>query len=595
MNRSSRILSGPDLEFLLFEWLDTDDLLRHPRYSAHSRETIRSLMSLAEQVATDQFMPANQVGDRDEPSIEKGSAVVNPAIAGAIKAFTDAGFLGAAMDDAVGGFQLPHVIERACFLWFQAANVSASSYAMLTMANANLISQFGSATHVNDFVSPMIEGRFFGTMCLSEPQAGSSLADIATRAVDHGDHFRIFGSKMWISAGDHNLGENIIHLVLARVDGAPSGVKGLSLFIVPKLLENVGSDIECRNDITLVGLNHKMGNRGTTNTVLNFGEGVHEVWGRPGAVGYLVGEAGRGLEYMFQMMNEARIAVGSSAAALGYTGYLHALAYAKTRVQGRVPGRRPAEGGPVPIIEHADVRRMLLASKSYVEGGVALVLYAAHLMDQSKTGNEEVADRARDLLDVLTPIVKSWPSQWCLAANDIAIQIHGGYGYTRDYPVEQFYRDNRLNSIHEGTHGIQGLDLLGRRIRMNDGKGLNALVAEIRESLESSPVELAADAATLKQLLDQLVEVTEDLWKDGDSARALANSSVYLEAAGHLIVAWIWFSQCCSALGRDGALYEGKRLAFRYFFDYELPKVPMWLDGLVARGSLLVDLDVNAL
>ena len=287
------------------------------------------------------------------------------------------------------------------------------------------------------------------------------MADVTTRAERQPDgSYRLFGNKMWISGGEHDLSENIVHLVLARVAGAAEGVKGLSLFIVPKVLPD-----GTRNDVTLAGLNHKMGFRGTTNTMLNFGE-------TSGAVGDLIGEEGRGLSYMFHMMNEARIGVGVGAMALGYTGYLKSVKYAKERIQGRLPGR---SGAPVAIAEHADVKRMLLAQKSYVEGALALSLYCSLLVDEEKTADtQERREAAHLLLDVLTPIAKSWPSQWCLAANDLAIQVHGGYGYTREYDVEQHYRDNRLNPIHEGTHGIQGQDLLGRKVIMNQGAGLRA-------------------------------------------------------------------------------------------------------------------------
>ncbi len=354
--------------------------------------------------------------------------------------------------------------------WFQAANVGTSGYPFLTMANANLLLAHGSPEQIETWVGPMLEGRYFGTMCLSEPGAGSSLADVTTRAEPQPDGtYRLFGNKMWISAGEHELSENIVHLVLARVAGAPDGVKGLSLFIVPKVLPD-----GTRNDVTLAGLNHKMGFRGTTNTLLNFGE-------KGGAVGDLVGEEGRGLAAMFHMMNEARIGVGLGAMALGYTGYLKSLQYAKERLQGRAPG---AAGTPVPIAEHADVKRMLLAQKSYVEGALALLLYCSRLVDEEKTAETaDERDAAHLLLDVLTPIAKSWPSQWCLAANDLAIQVHGGYGYTRDYDVEQHYRDNRLNPIHEGTHGIQGQDLLGRKVVMQGGAGLLALVGAIDETI----------------------------------------------------------------------------------------------------------------
>jgi alkylation response protein AidB-like acyl-CoA dehydrogenase len=297
------------------------------------------------------------------------------------------------------------------------------------------------------------------------------LADVTTRAERQEDgSYRLFGNKMWISGGDHELTVNIVHLVLAKIPGGPPGVKGLSLFIVPKFLVDESGATSIRNDVVLAGLNHKMGYRGTANTLLNFGEGLHQPNGRPGAVGELVGKPHQGLTYMFHMMNEARIGVGAGAAALGYTGYLKSLEYARTRPQGRPVGHKDPESPPVPIREHADIKLMLLAQKAYVEGAMALVLYCGRLVDEEKTAKTKPeAARLHLLLEVLTPIAKSWPSQWCLEANSLAIQIHGGYGYTRDYDVEQHYRDNRLNMIHEGTQGIQALDLLGRKVVMDGG------------------------------------------------------------------------------------------------------------------------------
>jgi butyryl-CoA dehydrogenase len=296
-----------------------------------------------------------------------------------------------------------------------------------------------------------------------------------------------------------------------------------------------------------------MGYRGTVNTVLNLGE-------RGGAVGHLVGEPHRGLTYMFHMMNEARVGVGAGAAALGTTGYLHALDHARTRVQG---GR--------PIVEHADVARMLLAQKSYAEGAVALVLYCARLLDEERTGADPA--RAHLLLDVLTPIAKSWPSQWCVVANDLAIQVHGGYGYTRDHPVEQFYRDNRLNPIHEGTHGIQGLDLLGRKVVMDGGAGLRLLRETIGADVDAARAAgLTAEADAVDAAATRVEEVTAALWAAPDRAVTLANSSIYLEAVGHVVVAWIWLAQLVALGERSDAFAAAKRSAAAYFLRYELPR-----------------------
>jgi alkylation response protein AidB-like acyl-CoA dehydrogenase len=454
-------------------------------------------------------------------------------------------------------------------------------------------------------VKPELEGRFFGTMCLSEPQAGSSLSDITTRADYEGESafgpcYRVSGNKMWISGGDHELAENIVHLVLAKIPGPDGklipGVRGISLLLVPKFLVNEDGSLGERNDVQLAGINHKMGYRGTVNCLLNFGEGnPHRPQGKAGAIGYLVGQPHQGLACMFHMMNEARIGVGLGAVALGYTGYLHSLAYARQRPQGRLAGaagRDPASP-QAPIIGHADVKRMLLAQKAYVEGGLALNLYCARLVDQAALAADDAARlRLNLLLDILTPIAKSWPAQWCLAANDLAIQVHGGYGYTRDYKVEQFYRDNRLNPIHEGTHGIQGLDLLGRKVVMEDGAAFKLYAGRVAHTVGKAHAHetLAGFAEALESRFGKLAQVTRTLWSASDPQLTLANSSLYLEAFGHITLAWIWLEQALAADGRQGDFYEGKRSAAGYFFRWELPKVDSQLDLLASLDRTTLDM-----
>ncbi|SDP44916.1 butyryl-CoA dehydrogenase [Nakamurella panacisegetis] len=590
----SLILSRRDLEFLLYEWLDVAALTRHERFAPHSRETFDAVLDLSESIATEEFAPLNRAADQHEPEIgPDGAVVLLPEIEKALGAYEAAGLRAATFDHRFGGQQLPITVHQAASCYFQAASCGLFAYAFLSIGNANLIVAHGSPEQIARYAQPVIDGRFYGTMCLSEPHAGSSLSDITTRAVRQEDGtYRLFGTKMWISAGDHELGENIVHLVLARVEGAPAGVKGISLFIVPKYLLEADGDPGERNDVALVGLNHKMGFRGTTNALLNFGEGLARPGDRPGAIGHLVGQENNGLRYMFHMMNEARISVGAGAVALGYTGYLHSLEYARTRTQGRPVNDKDPSSAPVPIIDHPDVRRMLLAQKSYAEGGLALVLYCAHVVDTEQvTTDAREKQRLHTLLEVLTPIAKSWPSQWCVAANDLAIQVHGGAGYTRDYPVEQFYRDNRLNSIHEGTHGIQALDLLGRKVTMDHGAGLAVLVDTMRATITRASPALRGQADTLAAAVDRLVAVTADLWRDRDSAAALANATVYLEAAGHVVLAWIWLEQLLVADGRSGAFYDGKRAAGQYFYRFELPTVNWRFDLLAGRDRTTLDLD----
>lgn len=582
---TSLILNRRDIDFMLYEWLDAERLCDMPRYMDHSKETFDASLNLCEQMATLHFATHNKKNDANEPWFDGEHVHMIPEVKQALDVFSQAGLIAAGQDYEISGMQLPTLVEKACFAWFLAANVGTAAYPFLTIANANLLIAYGSNQQIDTWVLPMMQGRFFGTMCLSEPQAGSSLADIKTRAEPQADgSYRLFGNKMWISGGEHSLSENIVHLVLAKIPGAPAGVKGISLFIVPRHLLDEHGNSAVHNDVVLAGLNHKMGYRGTTNTLLNFGEGKFKPAGQAGAVGWLVGEPHKGLSYMFHMMNEARIGVGLGAAALGYTGYLHSLEYARQRKQGRLPASKDPASDPVALIEHADVKRMLLAQKAYVEGGLALNLYCARLIDEERNALDEERDHLTNLLDILTPVAKSWPSQWCLEANNLAIQVHGGYGYTRDYNVEQFYRDNRLNPIHEGTHGIQALDLLARKVVMNDGANLDLLMRTILQTsnIAATDANLSEYASMLDAALYKLVDVTRQLHNSAHPQLTLANATVYLEAAGHIVVAWIWLEQMIVASGKDEDFYLGKMQAGRYFFFWELPKTGPWLDLLAS-------------
>ncbi|MUM31082.1 acyl-CoA dehydrogenase, partial [Mycolicibacterium sp. CBMA 361] len=543
------------------------------------------VLDLSEQLAERYFAPHNKKSDANEPTFNGQTVTLVPEVKEAWDAFVAADLIGMSMEDSVGGAQLPAVVAQAAFAWIAAANVSTSGYLMLTIANANLLTKFGTPEQIDTFVKPMMAGRFSGTMALSETQAGSSLADVATRAEPRDDGtYRLFGSKMWISGAEHEMTDNIVNLVLAKLPGGPPGTKGISLFVVPKYLVNADGSIGERNDVAIAGLNHKMGQRGVTNTVLNFGDTQFNPGGENGAVGYLVGEPHRGIVYMFQMMNEARLAVGMGAVSLGYTGYLKSVQYARERPQGRPLDVKDPSTPQVPIVEHPDVRRMLLAQKAYVEGGLALGLYCSRLVDvQHSAASDAEADEAGLLLDILTPIAKSWPSQWCLEANNLAIQVHGGYGYTREYDVEQHYRDNRLNPIHEGTNGIQSLDLLGRKVTQRGGASLAVLGQAIGKTVAAAG-ELGGEAAELATALDaswqRLVAVTAGMFGSGDIPAVMANSHVYLEAFGHVVVAWLWLEQFVASAGKAGDFYDGKRQAARDFFRFELPKTAPQLDLL---------------
>ena len=598
----------PTVDFLLNDWLQVNRLTSRPRFADHSADTFSQVLDTCERIARDKFAPFNRLVDTEEPRVEDGRVVLPAATKAAWLAYAESGMLSAAQAYDIGGMQLPFTVESAANAFFAKASVSINA-SLLSVGNANLLMAHGTPLQQQVFAHNEFSGRFSGTMCLSEPQAGSSLSDVATKATPDGDgsesdplgpRFRLRGNKMWISAGEHELTENIIHLVLAKIPGPDGqtvpGVKGISLFIVPKhLVDNQGRLTGERNDVVLAGLNHKLGWRGTTNTLLNFGEGRFKPGGRAGAIGYLVGKPGEGLRCMFHMMNEARIGVGMAATMLGMAGYEASLDYARQRPQGRPvgpEGKNPAQP-QVAIIEHADVKRMLLAQKAYSEGALALELYCARLVDEQHTGEPEAVGRAALLLEVLTPIAKSWPSEWCLEANSLAIQIHGGYGYTRDFPVEQYWRDNRLNMIHEGTHGIQAMDLLGRKVVMDGGAGLKLLATTINDTITragqmvANPA-LAEHAAALAAALQRLGAATKAAWSTGNPEDALANATPYLQAFGHVVLAWVWLDVALAAAARpqpDGFV-QGKLQACHYFFAYELSKIDAWLAVVASRSPL---------
>jgi alkylation response protein AidB-like acyl-CoA dehydrogenase len=613
----------PTLDFLLHDWLKVETLTQRPRFADHSRDTFDAVLDTCERIAREKYAPFNRLVDTQEPHFDGEKVILPQATHDANKAYAESGMLSAAQDYEVGGMQLPYTLEASANAFFAMASVSIGS-GMLTTGNANLLMVHGTALQKEVFAKNEFSGRFSGTMCLSEPQAGSSLSDVITRATPDGANFegdplgaryRLKGNKMWISAGEHELTENIIHLVLAKIPGPdgqlPAGTRGISLFVVPKKMVDVNGELTGeRNDVALAGLNHKLGWRGTTNTLLNFGEGKYPVLSTggglngegAGAVGYLVGKPGEGLRCMFHMMNEARIGVGIAATMLGFAGYYASLDYANNRPQGRPlgVGGKDAAQPQVRIIEHADVKRMLLAQKSYCEGALALELYCARLVDEQHTATVEAADEARLLLEVLTPIAKSWPSEWCLEANSLAIQVHGGYGYTRDFPVEQYWRDNRLNMIHEGTHGIQATDLLGRKVRMEGGRGLALLASRMAETAAQAKAvpALAGYAHALLQALQDVSDATQAAWATEQPSEALANAVPYLQAFGHTVLAWMWLDVALASLRQDAtqsvAAQAGRIRAASYFYHYELPKIGAWLGVVSNRDPTCADMPEDA-
>jgi alkylation response protein AidB-like acyl-CoA dehydrogenase len=601
----------PLLDFMLFEWLPTEELLPRKRFEQTTRQDLDDLLAAASNIAEKHFEPAARASDVEEPQVGEDGVVRLPAATHeAWKAYSDFGFQAAPHDEAVGGMQIPRVVDMATRVVFAAAGANLVP-SMLSDHNASLLLTYGTPAQQREFALPQVESRWTGTMCLSEPQAGSSLADITTRAVPDGDTFdadplgpryRVFGSKMWISAAEHDLTPNIVHLVLAKTalaDGTTApGARSISLFVVPKFLTNGDGSMTDRNDVSLVGLNHKLGSRGTPNTALAFGDGSHRPGGQSGAVGYLVGQPGDGLRQMFHMMNASRIEIGLRSAAVGFAGFALSLDYAKERRQGRhaTAAGKDASADPVPIVEHSDVRRMLLAQKAYSTAGIAMGLYAGLLLDERSTGDTEAAQRAETLLELLTPVVKSWPSEWCLEANSLAIQVLGGAGYTRDFPAEMYWRDQRLNMIHEGTHGIQAIDLLGRKVLQHDGAALSLLTAKVEDCAgRATTAGMAGQGAALRASWASVLEATNAAWSTNDPATALANATPYLQGFGHVVASWLLLDLALTANRSNHPEAAGALAATRYFFAYELPKVPAWLGVVADRQLLCHDLSVEVL
>lgn len=586
------ILDQRDLEFMLYELFDSEQLCERERYSDHSRETFDAAITTGKVLAEKYFLPMQKKVDRNEPTFDGKTISMIPEIKIAVDAVIESGIASSSADFELGGMQLPPLVSSVASSYLSAAGSTAMGYIGLTNANANLIDAYGTAEQKQKWVEPMRAGRFAGTMAMTEPDAGSGLADLTSSAELNPDgSYSVRGNKVYISGGDHNLNENIVHLVLARIKGAPKGVKGISLFIVPKIMVNDDGSLGEPNDVVLAGLFHKMGGKAQTSCAMNFGE-------KDGAIGYLVGEEHKGLTYMFHMMNEARILVGTGASLTALTGYQYSLDYAKNRPQGRLPSNKNPSAPMVNIVEHADVRRMLLAQKAYAEGAYALCLLGTQLGDDALTAPlEQDRKDAFTLLDFLTPMIKTWPSEYGPKANYLAIQVLGGAGYTNEYPVEMFYRDNRLNPIHEGTTGIQSLDLLARKVPQNGLAGYNACLTAMQktidiagkdEALSGFAQELSAAIVTLKRvtetMLGGMMEKNIDL--------VLANSVAYLDLFGNVVMAWVWLKQGVAASNglsanphpADENFYRGKIQALQYFYRFELPQIDAW-------AKLLTDFD----
>ncbi|MDO8965874.1 acyl-CoA dehydrogenase [Algoriphagus sp.] len=576
----TRFYSKRDLQFQLFENQNCLELTQIPYFADHSEETFRLVLDSAEQIAEKSLRPLLTEMDRNEPQLIDGKIRINPGMKTIIRQFGQDGWINALFSYEEGGQQLPWTIHIASGFIFQAANYSASVFPFLTTGAANLIRTFGSKELIEKFTPKMYSGAWQGTMALTEPDAGSSLSDISTTAfpTEAPGVFRIKGQKIYISAGDHDACDNIIHLMLARIQGAPAGTKGISLFVVPK--KRISGE---PNDVLTQGIYHKMGYKGAPIAHLMIGS-------NDACEGYLVGEANQGLKYMFQMMNEARLGVGMNAVAIALAAFQASLAYAKERPQGRKINEKDLSQAQVPIIEHADVKRLLLFQKSVVEGSLALLIYCAILSDKiAHEENEVLKNEMEVLLDLLTPIAKSYPSEMGVQSTSAAVQVLGGAGYTTDFPVEQYYREARIHPIHEGTTGIHGLDLLGRKVLIQEGLGWKLLQKEIGESIESSKAYSA---------LGELTQTFESQFKKFNHGAAqllfkmnqgpeifLSDATLFLESSGIICIAWMWLEQAKTAQkalntgATEQDFYFGKIETARYFMEYELPKIK----GLIER------------
>ena len=590
----SMIVNRRDLDFMLYEALGLDTLLESERYADYDRESLDAMLSLCQSIAEDEFLPCAAKLDANEPQFIDGKVETIPELKQAIAAFKEAGLSASGYDADIGGMQLPWMVDQALNGLFVCANNPVHIYLFLTQGVANMLNACGSDELKDIYLGKLVAGDWFGTMCLSEPQAGSSLADIRTKAEPLADgSYKISGTKMWISGGEQDLTDNIVHMVLAKVPGSPAGVKGISLFLVPKVRVNDDGSLGESNNVALAGLNHKMGCRGATNTLLNFGESGD-------CLGYLVGQENQGLANMFHMMNEARISVGMSAVMTALGGYLYSLDYARNRPQGRALENKNPELPQVMISEHADIKRMLMTQKAFIEGAQMLMYYSSQIIDQQKVSDDSTQNQRMGLLlELLTPICKSWPSEYCLEANKLAIQVLGGYGYTREYPVERLYRDNRLNHIHEGTWGIQGLDILGRKVNMHNGAAVVILREEVQLTIDTAMAypPLVDYCNQLTKTLCQIERTIEAVNCCEDKSLALANATIFLDAMGHAVIAWMWLKQAVAATAgladgnsSDSDFYTGKLAATAFFFRYELPKSKASLELVASLDSTCYDL-----
>jgi butyryl-CoA dehydrogenase len=593
---AAKFFSERNIAFLLYEVFDLEALTRFPYYRSHNRKAFDMVLKAAGKLAKELLFPIFAEMDRRPPELSDGRVKVHPGVPKILREFGEGGWLTSRVALAHDGEQLPHLVADACEFIFSAANYSAAAYAGLIVGAAHLIESFGGRELYDTYVPKMRAGLWQGTMALTEPEAGSSLSDITTTAEPTPDGwYSIRGQKIFISAGDHDGVENVVHLMLAKIPGAPAGVKGISLFVVPKHRVEAGGRL-VPNDVATAGVYHKMGYRGCPIVQLSMGD-------RNDCRGFLVGRPHEGLRCMFQMMNEARIGVGIGATALATAAYYAALEYARARRQGRPVSQKDPARPPVPIIEHADVKRMLLFQRAVAEGALGLLAQCSRYVDLQKAVDGADREKYDLLLEILTPVAKSYPSEMGILAISQGLQCLGGSGYCEDYPLEQYYRDCRIHPIHEGTTGIQGMDLLGRKVLMQNGRAFDLFLEEVRETLrEAAPhPALEGPSRDLEQALQSLTAVTAALaavLSQKGVEFYLADATLYLEMFGIVTIAWQWLKQGVAvqnALARgarkaDADFYQGKMFALRYFFAYEVPRTLGLAKRLAAADGLTVEM-----
>ncbi len=582
------------IRFLLFEVHRAEELFQYPRFSHLDEEQVWMILESAAKLAEQELFPFLKEMDEQPARYDgKGGVRTHPQLKRIIQKTAEQQWIGAYAGFDEGGMQLPELVYNTGHHFFQAANNGVEGYTGLSAGAAGLILSFGSKEQIDTYVPKIFSGEWQGTMALTEPQAGSSLSDITTAAKPTANgHYLVKGQKIFISGGQHDACDNFIHLTLARIEGAPPGVKGISLFIIPKFRPGGDGDF-IYNDVYCAGDFQKMGQRGYATTHLSFGD-------NDDCHAYLVGEPHKGLSYMFQMMNGARISVGQSAASVAMAAYQASLQYAKERPQGRHASEKDPTQPPILIIHHADVQRMLFTQKVIVEGALSLCMECSRLQDlkQISTGAEK--EKYHLLLEILTPIVKTYASEQGSRSAALAIQVLGGYGFTTDFPVQQLYRDLKIMSLYEGTTGIQSLDLLGRKVTMENGKALQLLSEEIVATihvakkyplLEPFAIQLEQELGRIQSVLGHLMRFAAK----GETNRYLADAVVFMEMASLVVIGWQWLKQAVTAVEKlqeknrqrsSPDFYESRIHLLQFFLRYELPHAAACAHTLVQPGGL---------